>query len=696
MTATPTTSTAARRSIAALVFLATIAFALAVTLLGWGRMWGAPDSGIIAGTQPTPPLPAPWPPEGGRWPAQLSDADREYLLGLFQDTFAAKARGEGSPDLSAAPETCAARSVTLVVTTAFTRNGKSYRTIARKHTLAQSVAAAAVDTWARMQRPTAGTRELRLRIDVIQEALVMSPRRRQTFSRQYSAAPYGVAIAVRKLPVGSKRSPFAIRPAADAVRMMTGATGPHARLMEALSESVGRKPGDWRRADVHIWRIRADAFINDAPGSHKPQPCPHGLTPVDPMSPASQAAALRMAADHLLTGQDKYGTFPTLRAPQPGLIKRRCESLVEQADTTDALATSWASGMGVARLDALTAAFKGTAFLMRSEALQTLDEGSMKFAGRKEICNEVVELEATAAVLAALCGLHAAVTAPGVPARIAAEIKARNAAGRPAADFQKLALFLADGGDKALLADIEAMANFLTFMQRKDGLFDVRYIPDVALKITPPALRDDLTMQARAARALYLARRRLGKEHIFYVAAANEALRALAANTADAEDTITSTEARWIVTAVAAHHAAMDTPNPDLIAWVGRITRARRARQLTADNPADFTFVGGTVESFPPESDATAEDLVAFATACTLAPTLLEENINAAEQSAGYLMRLQYTPANSYYISGKRGGQGGFRRRPDKGVVPLGAASAALHGFTTLLMVEMNLEKFSD
>jgi len=38
MTTTPTTSTAPRRSVKALVFLAAIAFAVAVTLLGWGRI----------------------------------------------------------------------------------------------------------------------------------------------------------------------------------------------------------------------------------------------------------------------------------------------------------------------------------------------------------------------------------------------------------------------------------------------------------------------------------------------------------------------------------------------------------------------------------------------------------------------------------------------------------------------------------
>ena len=72
----------------------------------------------------------------------------------------------------------------------------------------------------------------------------------------------------------------------------------------------------------------------------------------------------------------------------------------------------------------------------------------------------------------------------------------------------------------------------------------------------------------------------------------------------------------------------------------------------------------------------------------------MKDNLTAAEQSAGYLMRLQYTPVNSYYLAGKRGGRGGFRRRPDKGVVPLATVSAALHGFTTLVMVEMNLEAY--
>jgi hypothetical protein len=696
MIAPPTASATPRRSTRAVVFLTTIALAIGVALLGWGRIWGRPDPGAFDGTRPGPSLREPWPAEGGRWPQALDDADREYMLSLFQNAFAMAGRGEGRPDLSTAPEACAAPHAIPLVTTAFTQNGKSYRFVAHKKSIAESVAAAAVDTWVRMGRPAPDTRKLRLRIDVIREALPMSPRRRLRFVQQYSAVPYGVAICVKRPVPGVTAAPFAISLAADAVRLITGMSGPRARLAEAVCHSVGLKPEDWLRTDAFTWRVRSESFINDVPGGSKPMPSPHGLAPVDPQSTTAQATALRAAADYLIAGQDRYGAFPTLRTPNPRAPKLGCESLVEQADTTAALADSWTSSMGAARLDALTAAFKGVAFLMQSEALQAEEERHMKFAGRKETCRDVVELEATASVLTALCRLHAAVTGPGVPTRIAAAVKARSDVGRPTVDLEKLAKFLADGGDRALLADIESLANFLVFMQRDDGLFDVRYIPEIRQKITPLDLRDDLAMQARAARALCLARHRLGKTHIAYIAVADKALRALAQNNAGAEDTVTSSEARWVLTAVAEHRASLDSPPAELIAWAGRIARARHARQLTAEDLPNFTFIGGTTGSFPPEADATADDLVVFATACTLGRTLLEQNLTAAEQAAGYLMRLQYAPANSYYIAGKRGGLGGFRRRHDRGVVPLGATAAALHGFTTLVLVEMNLEAFYD
>ena len=47
MTAAPTTSAAPRRSVKAVVFLTTIALTVAAALLGWGRVWGRPDPGVI-------------------------------------------------------------------------------------------------------------------------------------------------------------------------------------------------------------------------------------------------------------------------------------------------------------------------------------------------------------------------------------------------------------------------------------------------------------------------------------------------------------------------------------------------------------------------------------------------------------------------------------------------------------------------
>jgi hypothetical protein len=107
---------------------------------------------------------------------------------------------------------------------------------------------------------------------------------------------------------------------------------------------------------------------------------------------------------------------------------------------------------------------------------------------------------------------------------------------------------------------------------------------------------------------------------------------------------------------------------------------------LTAAETPAADFVGGTVQSLPPEAGDTADDLGVFAAARFLGDG---ESAAAAERAAGYLLGLQFLPENSYYLSDPEEAAGGVREQPTSNLVRVTTMDSVLRGLTQLVEVKL-------
>jgi hypothetical protein len=271
----------------------------------------------------------------------------------------------------------------------------------------------------------------------------------------------------------------------------------------------------------------------------------------------------------------------------------------------------------------------------------------MAFTRRQEICHVVWELEATASTLEAVCRFRRATARTDVDPWIA------------------------------------ALAEFLLFMQRDDGLCYVQFDADVRAKSTPIAARGTVP-QAKAALALLLAYRELQVPR--YLVAARRLLDALEAEV-PANDGYTAAEARWLVSAL--HELAECSGGETGTERVARIADARREQQLAPADAPSPDLAGGSLGAFPPTAGTTADDLIVFATACEMGAGDPVANRESARLAAGYVMHLQFLTENSYYLSSPGDGRGGVREQLGSNIVRLPTMDAALRGLTMLAEIEM-------
>jgi hypothetical protein len=271
----------------------------------------------------------------------------------------------------------------------------------------------------------------------------------------------------------------------------------------------------------------------------------------------------------------------------------------------------------------------------------------MAFTRRQEVCRVVWELEATACVLEAVCRFRHATARTDVDPWIA------------------------------------ALAEFILFMQREDGLCHVQFDPDTRTMTTPGAGRGTVP-QARAALALLLAYRELQAPR--YLVAGHRLLDAIEIE-GPPDGGCSAAEARWLVGALRELGDWTDDESP--ARRVARIAEARRRHQLPpADAPAP-DLAGGSLAAFPPPAAATADDLIVFAAACEMGAGDTAANRESARLAAGYLMRLQFLTENSYYLSDPEAGRGGVREQPGNNIVRLPTVDAVLRGLTMLARIEM-------
>ncbi len=630
-----------RKVLAALV--AVVVAVVALLVLGSGRPRAQagrpagpadPQENVRTVTPAVGTAGGPLPSAGASWELELSEADGRYLVGLFYDSLDALAAGVSPPDVGRAPPACLEPVAAPVFVTVYSPNQLPARLQSRRPTLADGVKEAARQFFELRGQSVAPDppKAERVRIDVLRRADLLRVPDREAFAEQVLGPPAGLAMEF-----GGEAELFLPADIADF------RAGTNLDMLRSVCRAAAGDAAGWRRPDLRIWRLVAAAFVNTGDNSRDVLAIPRGLTPVGEVSLAGVLRSARLAGQYLVKMQGEDATFVPYWDPAADL-QGGCDNVPEQAAACAALALLCDLRP---REEYLNACYESLSYLMH---YTNVDERNprMAFTQRQEICKEVLELEASAHVLEALCHY-------------------RRASGWTEAD-----------------AWIAALAEFLLFMQREDGLFELRYDAESGTRSTPSKHAAQVASHAKAALALSLAYRELSVAR--YLAGAQRAVEALTREDRSYE----AGDARWLVAAVDAYGQCL--PADEWQAWGGRALAARIAAQRReaqlgpGDAPAE-DLVGGTGSAFPPKAGATANDLVVFASACTMDCT--PEALEAARRAAGYLMGLQYLEENSYYLPDPDDGRGGFREQPGSNIIRIQALEAALRGLVKLAHVEL-------
>ncbi|MHC4788920.1 MAG: hypothetical protein ACYS8K_06920 [Planctomycetota bacterium] len=536
------------------LFLLAVAAVFPAAMLAWGREAPPAPPPAPAQHDPEAERAAFLPPEGGQWPVELSIEDGEYLIGLLLDAVGTPA-GKGRPvgrDAAArpAPVACTRPLRAPVLVTAYAAGGVRLRAEARAGTLAESVARAAAELASR----TGGGRGLRadvlrVRIDVVTEARPFPATQRLAFAMRGFGEPAGVALRD-----GQRFAFFLPADIADY----------HAGTNEGMLRAVCRRAGlgaeAWRDPELPLWHLVVAGFVNEAPGGRHALPSPRGLTPGGEANISRLLRASRLAGQYLVRVQGDDGSYRTYWNPASNL-GGGCESVPEQAAVAAALA-------GLCELrprdEYIISCYEALSYLMRfTDSLP--DDPRMAFTRRDEVCHVVWELEASAHVLAALCRYRrvSGMSQPG--------------------------------------PWIAALAEFLLFMQREDGCFELKYDARTGARTTPEDGLDEPVPQAKAALSLALAHEALGVPG--YLLAARKAVDRLAE--AEGASGLAPAEARWLAAAAGQVGSALQSDR--YVPWIGRIAAERRRAQLQAQDVPAADLVGATLTRFPPPSGPTAD-----------------------------------------------------------------------------------------
>lgn len=644
------------RKTAAALFILGVVAAVPIVMLAWGRGIGGGAAlqpaagGAGQAEQPEPPPGAGAetpgtqgagdviPSDGAVWPVRLGPEDRAYLVGLFMDCVGAGPSTHSTssgPSAAAvgvpAPPACLEATNAPVFVTIYAVRTPPQRTMEREANLAASVRQAAQSLLERAGGRLKGE-VLRVRVDVLCEARPFPADRRLEFARRVFGEPAGLAL---------KPGDWLFFLPSEAVDFTGWA---HEGILSEVCRRAGLEPAAWQRPETRMWLLTADSFVNSAPGSRYALPCPRGLPPVGEPTIARVLRAGRLAADYLAHVQKKDGSYQTFWNPAAGL-RGGCDSVPEQASAAAALAALCEARPSD---EYLASCKRALAYLMQYTDSDATDR-KMAFTRREEVCHVVWELEASAGVLEAMC-------------------RYRHASGLSEPD-----------------AWIAALAKFLLFMQRDDGLFELKYDAESRSRTTPAAGAAQVVPQAKAALALALAYRELSVPS--HLVGAEKALSSLLAQEESRKEPYSADEARWIMSALCEVNGL--DPSPEYGAWAIRIVDARLKYQLKAQDVPSADLAGGTLVRFPPTAEPTADDLVVFAAACMMETAARQEGLAAARQAAGFVMQLQYLPENSYYLPDPEPSLGGFREQLGSNIIRIQTTDAALRGLAMLAQLEM-------
>lgn len=628
---------------AAAVVLLGVALIVPLACLASARLWGrVPSVAVPEGNTPAGAGPDAEPLPPTVWTRPLVQDERDWLMGAFFSNLTALREGR-VPRVDEGPGQCMAPLNAPLVVTLYPKPGMPMRFEARAPSLADAVGQAARQ--AVMAAAGRGDEsDMRVQMTVLREMLPMSREDRASFVRREFGRPEGLVII-------GEASQAMLLPADAAAALNVAyrsgyseAQGLNAEMMELVCQGAGLPRGAWMHAGRYpMALVRADTFVNVPGSTDRTLPCPRGIVPGLAASAERMREAGVLAGTYLRNMQRPDGSYAMFDAS--GLVYG-CDSIVLQTATAEALAHVGAMAPQVRRH--ADVALKGVAYAMVGEVHEMADTGAA-WIGREETCRDVLELEATAQTLAALCRHKMAVQ------------------------------------DDRSDADILSLANFLLVMQEDDGDFVLRY-SDMSGPYTPPKFRGAIVPRARAIYALCLAYDALSVPEALL--AARRGMAAFGPLVREQSDTMNAEEAGWLARAVL-QYSRCDIANlAEPLEVLVEVARRRRALQIGEDAAPAADMVGASVEDYPPRTASTAQDAVLFSVAASLSPEDALQNREAALRAAGFVLGMQFTPENGYLYADAERRMGAFRRSCDSKLVALEGVAAALNALAVLLDTE--------
>ena len=634
-----------QKTISALLLLA-VGVSVPLVAILWDRVGGAQTtyftgqsldaSGGAAGLQAFD-LPA-----GVSNLSGLARDEKQYLMKLLFECLE-KGPEKGPAGMSPPPGRCSEEASTPVLVTVYGPRGERVRVQGMQGTPAASVREAVSKLRDRkMFGPDRiPVDQLRARIDIPTAALPLSAGQKKLFEREGPVQPAGVVLA-------GEEETFFFLPADLADYGVTAPAGMLRQLRgQAAPPEEPRKAKDWP-----VSRIEAVSFANTAPGAHECMDTPRGMPIGAEVTQKSLLESCRGAAAFLARAQARNGSLAPVCRVHPG-------SLVgsNPAGRDAAIIYSLARYYGLSEEQRYReVCMRGLARLFRL-VYKGKDDSAAAYIWEKDDGPDEVSLGTTALALCAFCEF------------------------RKADDHQSFDDLIGRLGD------------FLKLMQKEDGSFHMRYLPDEA----EPGGKEVSTAQerlesAQAALGLTLAYRELRKPR--FLLAARNALSALKNVCATAPDGKTGPRAgaAWFSFALREMFAAL--PAEHYAKNASRLAEAARQRQIGREDALWTGLEGAAAKPYPPRTGPTARDLALMVAAKQISRMGQPDNgkqseppgddLAAARNTAGYLLQMQVTPRSGYFLPRGSAAFGGLLEETGGPVVNSATVHFALNGLTRL------------
>ena len=616
-----------RRREKAILFLLAACVVPVVVGLAWGPLHKTAPPGLA------PPPPAALAPEPSFDSAvALGEEDQQYLMSLFLDSL--KPSGPAAGD-TAAPEACRRVVDRTVFVTLYAPDQRPLRASAREKSLQETVQVLARRVLSQEEFQKKGfdrTEQLRVRFDIVTEEQDLPLDRREQFALLGVGAPLGIVLRFEGRGHAFLPDDVAERSALSYMDMF-----------EALSREAELLPGSWREKQCHASVLRAESFVNSAPGSSNCLSLLRGLPLIREAGIAQVRRSCRLAADYLVHTQREDGSFAAVFQAATGSPEAGGD-LRSQARAVSALAR-FCSWQGEKDGPHITSCRGALAWLLR-HVYAPKDVG-IAFVRSSE--GEAPSLRDSAAVLHALCAYRQA------------------------------------AGDETLDDLIARLGNFLLFSQQEDGSFGSVPAPGTDKATPPESPRPDWDSQAEAAGALALVYGELKAPQ--FLLGSRKALDYLKGQREVSEQL---QSARSYVTAV--RELSRFLPVEAYTQGVRTIVERLLEMQLTAEEAPTPDLAGGAMRAYPPLVGETAADLECFLGGWLIAASSNEAGTIAfsvvarpAALNAGrYLVQFQFLPENSYYLAEPVAALGGFRQQPGSNLITLESVQQALDGLRLL------------